>query len=106
MGLRPGSTRRMFDTTEPPPGPGDVITVGPAVPATPAYTRDGIPRPAKPDELDGFEGPGVIEAVEGSYARVRLLNGRVAVGIKRSRLTKGEGDHESQDKRDPPPKAP
>lgn len=70
------------------PGPGELVTVEPVWPAVVAHVVEGRPVPAKEATIDGFEGPGVIEAVEGSYARVRLDDGRVIVGVKRSRLTR------------------
>ena len=102
MRYRPGpGFRPMLAKAEELPGPGDRVSVGPVWPATAAYTKDGVPRPAKAEERDGFEGPGVIEGVDGPLARVRLEDGRVIVGVKRSRLSKreGEGNHESEDKR-------
>lgn len=91
MRYRPGpGFHRMLAKTEDLPGPGDRVVVGPVWPAVPAFTsrRDGYKRPAQDATLDGYEGPGLIEAVDGSLARVRLDDGRVVLGVKRNRLWK------------------
>lgn len=76
----PGHRPRRAFAPDPRPGIGDCVNVGPMCPA-------GTDVGAMPI-LDGKEGPGVIEAADEAYARVRLDDGRVVVGVRRSRLAR------------------
>ena len=78
---------RVLTVPDPEPAAGDRVVVGPIQPAAPRTNwSPGTALPAREDVLDGHEGPGVVEAAEGPYARVRLDDGRVIVGVRRSRL--------------------
>jgi hypothetical protein len=73
-------------TAEPPPSTGDRVIVGPASDAVTSYVRDGLRRPARAEEYDGCEGPGVVLGVDFDRALVRLDDGRTVPGVRRSRL--------------------